>query len=506
MYIYNIFFDSPKAKKLTNVELLSVLPFYDSSNIKEISKAFKRYAKSFNIEIIDSRDPLVQLTASKLSIKDLFKDLLFEMKGFKDQITVNVTLIKEKLNGEVEHSSVYFNSTTKVVINKNFIISSIDKSFEEILYRIDNWINEGSGWIIESINSEYVNISKYAPLSGSSFINLPSELKHPKKGLVNIKNKDSKCFLWCHDRHLNPVKKHSERINKKDKEIANTFNYSDISFPVSKNDYCKIEVKSSVCINVYSYEDNTFYPIYVSKEKFNNTTDLLLMHFENKSHYVYIKDFDRLIFSESKNKNKTHHCRYCLKRFSNENILTKHKENCLVINGSQHVKLDKGSITFNNYSRQLSAPFKIYADFESILKETKVSECNSIEEIIDKNSSYTKEYQNHIPCGFLDSYCIDDKFTNDIVVFRGKDYINKFITMILKEYEYCSNVMKKYFNKNLIITVEEEEIFQLSNKCWICDELFDFVDEKVRGHCHISGKFRLTLVVMLILKLLKKYP
>ena len=71
---------------------------------------------------------------------------------------------------------MYFNSVTKTVINYNFI-DSIDKSFEEILYGIDNWINEGSGWIIDSINGEYVNTSKYAPLFGSSFIELPSELK-----------------------------------------------------------------------------------------------------------------------------------------------------------------------------------------------------------------------------------------------------------------------------------------------------------------------------------------
>ena len=73
---------------------------------------------------------------------------------------------------------MYFNSVTKTVINHNFI-DSIDKSFEEILYRIDNWINGGFGWIIDSINGEYVNISEYAPLFGSSFIELPSELKNP---------------------------------------------------------------------------------------------------------------------------------------------------------------------------------------------------------------------------------------------------------------------------------------------------------------------------------------
>ena len=85
---------------------------------------------------------------------------------------------------------------------------------------------------------------------------------------------------------------------------------------------------------------------------------------------------------------------------------------------------------------------------------------------------------------------IDIDMMIDIVIYRGKNCINKFIGMILEEYEYCRDVMKKKFNKNLIMSVEEEEIFQSSNKCWICGTLFDFVDEKVRDHCHIFAKYR----------------
>ena len=114
-------------------------------------------------------------------------------------------LSKEKGNGDTEYSSVYFNSMTKTVINLEF---SLDKSFQEILYRIDNWINEGSGWVVKSINGEYVNISMYSPLIGSSFVKLLNELKNPKNGLINIKNNDNKCFLRCHIRHLNVIKKH----------------------------------------------------------------------------------------------------------------------------------------------------------------------------------------------------------------------------------------------------------------------------------------------------------
>ena len=97
---------------------------------------------------------------------------------------MNISLCKEKINGDTEYSSVYFNSITKTVINLAF---NLDKSFEEILYRIDNWINEGSGWIIDSVNGEYVNISKYARLFGNSFIELPGELKNSRKGLeINV--------------------------------------------------------------------------------------------------------------------------------------------------------------------------------------------------------------------------------------------------------------------------------------------------------------------------------
>ena len=90
--------------------------------------------------------------------------------------------------------------------------------FKNRQYRIDNWINEGSDRIIEPINGEYVNISIYSPLLGSTYIELPDKLKNPMKGLINIKNNDNKCLLWCHIRHLNPLKIHPERITKEHKK------------------------------------------------------------------------------------------------------------------------------------------------------------------------------------------------------------------------------------------------------------------------------------------------
>ena len=117
----------------------------------------------------------------------MYSDLLNETKGYKHQITVKVLLKKYKLNGEIEFAPVYFNSVTKTVINHRF---KLERSFQEILYMIGGWINEGSGWIVESVEPHYSNISTYRLLSASSYISLPVELQNPRKGLLNIKNKD----------------------------------------------------------------------------------------------------------------------------------------------------------------------------------------------------------------------------------------------------------------------------------------------------------------------------
>ena len=180
---YNAPIEKPRIKYLSDINLLAELPFYKQLSIIKTSQAFKGYAISYKADIIERKDPILQLEASKLSIKKLFSDLLDEIKGFNYQITVKVLLKKYKLNEEIEFAPVYFNSVTKLVINHRF---KLEESFQEILYKIDCWINEGSGWIIESIESQYVNISTYRPLLGNSYIELPIELKNPKKGLNNI--------------------------------------------------------------------------------------------------------------------------------------------------------------------------------------------------------------------------------------------------------------------------------------------------------------------------------
>ena len=110
---------------------------------------------------------------------------------------------------------------------------------------------------------------------------------------------------------------------------------------MQEKDFNKIEVKNNICINVFGYENKLVFPIYVSDQKLEDSMDLLLLIDNGKSHYVYIKYFDRFIFLRTKNKNKKCFCRSCLQCFSSESVLIKHQENCLSINDKQPVKLEK---------------------------------------------------------------------------------------------------------------------------------------------------------------------
>ena len=121
----------PKIKRLQNIDLLSELPLHDQL---KSDHAFSGYAMSYNVEILDKKDLIVQLQASESSIKDLFNGLLNETKGFKYQITVKMLFKKYNSNGEIEFPPVYFNSSRKTIINRRY---KLDQSFQETLYRID---------------------------------------------------------------------------------------------------------------------------------------------------------------------------------------------------------------------------------------------------------------------------------------------------------------------------------------------------------------------------------
>ena len=156
--------------------------------ISQVEKALKGYTQSFEVELRDEKDPLVQLQKSRTAIEHLFKNLLIQTKGFKFVETLQVKFVKHSNDKKILKNG-YFNSTTDLIINETDIKLSLQASQQQLLNKIAQWISEGSGWTIQSIENHYINIVNYNPLKGSSHIKLPQELKN--RGLINLQNEDN---------------------------------------------------------------------------------------------------------------------------------------------------------------------------------------------------------------------------------------------------------------------------------------------------------------------------
>ena len=155
-------------------------------------------------------------------------------------------------------------------------------------------------------------------------------------------------------------------------------------------------------------------------------------------------------------------------------------------------KKGENILKFNNFHKQLPVPFVIYTDFKAITK--KVQGCKQSEEMEKEKEkrSYNEAYKTHedCGCGYKVVCFYDEKYSKPIQTYRGENAVYKFMEKLLEEVEYCKTVVKKHFNKPLIMTEDDEMCFKLMNKCHICCEKYTDKDVRVREHCHITGKFR----------------
>ena len=275
------------------------------TKIDEKQKALKGFTRSYDISLKTDRDASVQFQNTRLAISRLFNTILNNTKGFKFVETLKVTFVKRKDFDNI-YKPAYFNSRAQRVINPNDFLPSLQLSQQQILNGIGVWLSEGSGWTVSSINEHYINIVVYEPMRGNSYIPLPVKLQNSAKGLINLQNKDNECFRWCHIRYLNPQNDHPERIKKIDRKMVQELNYQGVEFPVATKHYGKIEEQNSININVFGYENEQFYPLYISEHKNEKVLNLLLIAQGEKQHYVLIKDFKKMMYNKTKHKERKH--------------------------------------------------------------------------------------------------------------------------------------------------------------------------------------------------------
>ena len=354
---------------------------------------------------------------------------------------------------------------------------------------------EGSGWVFMEVIRLILKIDKWDPIKASSYIDLPPELKN-KKALINMKNTDNKCFLWCVLRALNPKDKNAERIDGDLKSKENTLNMEGIAYPVSLKDIKRFEKQNQdISISVLGYsKDERIYPLRISeytKSKEGRKHNIVLLLIKNEDgdnfHYCLVKNESALLSSQVNNhKSKLYFCLNCLNGFDTPEKLENHKEYC---GEKESIKINMPPsdtfIKFKNFLYSERAPFTIYADFESLLKP--LDNCKP-----DPNKSYTHKYNKHEPVSFV--YYIKS-FNEDVYKSTLRSYIKEneedpdVIDVFIKWLEDDVKIISELGNEPMKITPEEQEQFNQASHCWICGNFINLKD-KVRDHCHFTGRYR----------------
>ena len=228
--------------------------------------AFEGFASTYNVEILNSLNPKLQLKSTESAIKIKLIEILTELKDFKFVTTLVLVFKKIENKDKTKLENFYSNSKAEIIINESDIDNVFQSFYTTIITNIQKSLGEGSGWITDLVIDHTISISKYNPLARRSYIKLPKELNHPRKRLINIQNIDKKCFKWCLVRYLNPADHNLKRIAKSDDDFAKKPDFKDMKFPVKIRDIHKIGKKNSIGISVFGYINKEKYAIYVSKK------------------------------------------------------------------------------------------------------------------------------------------------------------------------------------------------------------------------------------------------
>ena len=335
---------------------------YDQGLEKEKS-ALEGFANKYIIQGIPGLTPAQYFEEIYKTLKDFFT--------YHRNIKLNMILvcIMEKQNIQqnvgvigLEESKAYFYSGTF----KNIISTDVDKLIESCIDSIDAHIEhyreDGSGWYFKEVEKLEIHTVEFNPTKGSSYIGLPGWISN-KKAIVNIQNKDDKCFLRCILRYLYPRKDNDSRL-KDLKKYEFSLNTKGITFPMKLKDITKFEKLNPELpgINVFSYENMIIYPLRMAERDCLNTIDLFFHEEDGDSHYSLIKNFHRLIKSQkTKSLNgKIFICKRCFTHFTKEELLEKHIKYCSN-NETVFVKMPETNtmLYFKNYHKQLPIPFVV---------------------------------------------------------------------------------------------------------------------------------------------------
>ena len=341
-----------------------------------------------------------------------------------------------------------------------------------LMQKLDDEQLEGSGFQFQEIEEVILEIYKVNDIQASSYIELPPKYKN-SQSIINIKNNDQFCFLWCILAYLFPVEDNKNITSSYSKHF-DKFNLEGLEFPMKVTDIPKFEnlnrlntggqqccIPKALCVNVFELTGNVLTPIHINTNYDQPQIDLLLY----QNHYCLITKLHCLINKDSHMK---HVCRRCLTAFKSQPVLIDHIDRCQKQQPTKITFSWKDHLKFEHYHMKVPVPIRVYADFECI----------------NQPGNDAKVLFKQIPIAV--GYYVISPFGNYYYSYFGIDCTTWFVNRMLTLEKIANNYFKT--NLELEITPQEEESFQLAEECWLCENPLE--GEKVRDHDHLTGKYR----------------
>ena len=473
-----------KEKKVNDEINKTFTPVREASAFRSYTNQYVMTNKNLGL------DPVKFLEYAKPPIINIFNS----NRNIKTILYLHVKMTQ----GEREVEFAFHSKGLKLILEETNENETYDEMVLEILEEIDKARDlGGSGWKFEKVIKLVLHTTRWDITNAGSYIELPQALKN-KKAIINMKNQDDKCFLWCVLRALNPKDNHPERIDNDLKSKEDILNMQGIQYPVSLRGIDRFErLNPEISISVLGYnEEEKVYPLKVSKYTgCKNDIILLLIKDVEKSHYCLVKNISALLSSQiNNNEHKRYFCLNCFNSFKSSDSLDKHKKYCY---NNESVKISMPPpntfLRFKNFRYSEKAPFAIYADFESLIKP--IDNCDP-----DPNRSYTKKYQKHEPISFCYYIvCFNDTLCKEIFNDDTKrkqlryyvktkpedpDVIDVFIKWLEDDVKFLANIEEK----KMVFTRKDEKQFNKASDCWICGK--ELGNDRVRDHCHYTGRYR----------------
>ena len=363
---------------------------------------------------------------------------------------------------------IYFNTSSTILLKENNALEMVKEHLNKLVQKIDTYIRNGSGWSVVTVSEMSIMTTKYNPMGGSSYIELPKELKS-RNCLLNIKNEDQQCIMWCILASKHHQSQDATRVTKY-MPYKSELNLKGVSFPTPLNDIKKIENLNALAINVYGYEKEGFYPLYIS-DKNQDPIHLLLIGNEQTQHYVLIKSLDVLLRNRTKHGKTMKHCFRCLHGFLNNELLQSHLEICRVFKVQRTVMPTKPILKFESYRKMIKYPVYIAYDFESLL----------IPHEADNSNTQKTSYHQPIAYALKVESCYYPEWSREVEYYCGIDAAHHFVSRLDEIYKELQPILEM----NKPIKIDDPEILNTVN-CYLCQAPLD--NDKAIDHCHYTGR------------------